>query len=88
MTTADVSRYLALGIGSFQVLANGASLLRGLTRLPAELAKEGASARVADLLRTTWVYATLGNLCVSVILLYVASALRRENPWLVAWRQP
>ncbi len=30
MTLADVSGYAALAIGAFQVLANGASLVRGV----------------------------------------------------------
>lgn len=78
--SGDVARYVALGIGGFQILANGVLLLRGFTRLPGELAKEGATLRVADLLRTAWVYGMLGNLCVSIALLLVAPALRAGSP--------
>jgi hypothetical protein len=80
MTSADVSGYAALAIGAFQVLANGASLFRGIARLPRELATEGATTRIADLLRAAWVYGTLGNLCVSIVLLLVASGLRTGEP--------
>jgi hypothetical protein len=80
MTSADVSGYTALAIGAFQVLANGVSLFRGVTRLPRELATEGATTRIADLLRAAWVYGTLGNLCVSIVLLLVASGLRTREP--------
>jgi hypothetical protein len=67
-------------VGAFQVLANGALLVRGLKRLPAELAREGASARIANLLRTSWIYGVLANLCVSGLLLLVAPALGRAEP--------
>ena len=80
MSPADVSRYAALAIGAFQVLANGASLARGLARLPRELATEAATSRIADLVRTAWVYGTLGNLCVATVLLLVASGLRTGEP--------
>ncbi len=80
MTSADLVRSVALGIGSFQLLANGALLFRGFTRLPAELAKEGATPRIADLLRTAWVYGMLGNLCVSIVLVLIASSLRAGEP--------
>ncbi len=64
MIPGEVSRYAALAIGCFQVVVNGALLLRGVARLPQELATEGGTTRIADLLRTAWVYGTLGNLCV------------------------
>lgn len=80
MPPAELSRYTALAVGGFQLLANGASLYRGLARLPQELASEGATERTADLLRTAWVYGTLGNLCVSIVLLVVASGLRTGEP--------
>jgi hypothetical protein len=80
MNPADASRYAALAIGAFQVLANGASLVRGLARLPGELRSEGATARIADLARAAWVYGTLGNLCIATVLLLVASGLRAGEP--------
>lgn len=78
--TSELARYAALAIGGLQILANGALLLRGLSRLPGELAKEGATSRIADLLRTAWVYGMLGNLCVSIVLVLLASGLRAEEP--------
>jgi hypothetical protein len=80
MPSPEVSGYAALGIGGFQLLANGASLFRGLGRLPSELVREGATTRIADLLQTAWVYGTLGNLCLSVLLLVMASPLRAGEP--------
>jgi hypothetical protein len=80
VTPGGLSRYAALAVGGFQLLANGAVLIRGLLRLPDELAKEGATLRLADLLRTAWVYGTLGNLCVSLVLLLVSSGLRAGEP--------
>lgn len=80
MTYADSCHYAALGIGSFQLLANSALLLRGIARLPAEVRNEAASARIADLLHTAWVYGMLGNVCVSVVLLLIASPLRAGDP--------
>jgi hypothetical protein len=80
VTPAEVSRYAALAVGGFQALANVASLVRGIERLPGELATAGVPTRIADLLRTAWVYGALGNLCVSVVLLLVASGLRAGEP--------
>jgi hypothetical protein len=80
MFSADLARGAAIGVGAFQVLANGALLVRGLKRLPAELAREGASARIANLVRTSWIYGVLANLCVSGLLLLIASALGRAEP--------
>jgi hypothetical protein len=80
MIPAEVSCYTALAIGGFQLLANGAVLFRGIARLPQVLATEGATTRIADLLRTAWVYGTLGNLCVSVVLLLIAPGLRTAEP--------
>jgi len=80
MASPDVARYAALAVGGFQVLANGALLVRGLSRLPAELLKESATPRLANLLRTSWVYGILANLCVSGLLLLTASALGRSDP--------
>jgi hypothetical protein len=80
MTYPELSRYAAFGIGGLQLLANGASCLRGISRLPDELAKEGATVHMADLLRTAWVYGTLGNLCISVVLLCIAGSLRTGEP--------
>jgi hypothetical protein len=74
-----VARYAALAIGGFQLLANLAALVRGVLRLPAELTAEGATERIADLLRGSWVYGTLANLGVSVVLLCIASALARHD---------
>ena len=79
MPTADLARYAAIGVGRFQVLANGAVLVRGLKRVPAELVKEGASPRIANLLRTSWIYGVLANLCVSGVLLLTAPALGRAD---------
>jgi len=80
MTPAEAGRYVALAVGGFQLLANGALLLRGFARLPRELATEGATTRIADLLRTAWVYGMLGNLCISIVLLLVAPKLRAGEP--------
>jgi len=80
MTPGELDRYAALGVGGCQVLANSALLLRGFARLPQELAKEGTTTRIADLLRTAWVYGLLGNLCVSIVLVLVASGLRTGEP--------
>ncbi len=80
MTPLGINRVTAIAIGSFQVLANAASLVRGLAKLPQELANEHATARIADLLKVSWVYGTLGNLCVSALLLVVSSGLRTADP--------
>ena len=53
-------RLTAFAIAGMQIVANGALLIRGLTRLSDELAREGATARIADPLRTIWVYGVLG----------------------------
>jgi len=80
VTSGELARYVALGIGGFQILANSVLLFRGFTRLSGELAKEGATSRVADLLSTAWVYGVLGNLCVNVVLVAIASALGAGEP--------
>ena len=80
MASPDVARYAALAVGGFQVLANGVLLARGLSRLPAELLKESATPRLANLLRTSWVYGMLANLCLSGLLLLIASALGKSDP--------
>lgn len=80
MTTSELARYAALGIGSFQLVANSVLLFRGFARLPAEITGQGATARIGDLLRTAWVYGMLGNLCTSLILLLIASGLRAGEP--------
>ena len=80
MPSADLARDAAIAVGVFQVLANGALLVRGLKRIPAELVKEGASARLENLLRTSWIYGVLANLCLSGVLLLVAPALGRADP--------
>jgi hypothetical protein len=80
MVSADLARYAALAIGGFQVLANGALLARGLSRLPAEIAKEAATPRIANLLRTSWVYGMLASLCLSGLLLLIAAALGKSDP--------
>jgi hypothetical protein len=74
--STDWPRVTFFVVGGFQLLANLAMLARGVARLPAELAAQGATARIADLLRTSWVYGALGNACVSVVLLLAATALR------------
>jgi hypothetical protein len=84
MPPPEFARYAALAVGGFQVLANGALLARGLTRVPAALVKESASPRLANLLRTSWIYGVLANLCVSAVLLLIASALGKGD--LVAQR--
>jgi hypothetical protein len=80
MASPDLARYAALGVGAFQVLANGALLWRGLGRIPAAILKESATPRLANLLRTSWIYGVLANLCVSGLLLLIASALGRAEP--------
>ena len=80
MASADLARYAALAVGGFQVLANGALLARGLSRIPAEILKESATPRIANLLRTSWVYGVLANLCVSGLLLLIAAALGKSDP--------
>ena len=80
MASPDLARYGALAVGGFQVLANGMLLARGLSRLPAELLKESATPRLANLLRTSWVYGMLANLCLSGLLLLIASALGKSDP--------
>ncbi len=80
MRSAALAANTAVVIGVLQLLANGLLLVRGFTRLPRELAAEGATARVADLLRVAWPYGMLGNLCLAVILLACASALRVDDP--------
>jgi hypothetical protein len=80
MVSADLARYAALAIGGFQVLANGALLARGLSRVPAELVKESATPRIANLLRTSWIYGVLANLCLSGLLLLIAAALGKSDP--------
>ena len=67
MASPDLARYGALAVGGFQVLANGALLVRGLSRIPAELLKESATPRLA-------------NLCLSGLLLLIASALGKSDP--------
>jgi hypothetical protein len=78
--TTSAGGYAALAIGVFQVLANVALLLRGFSRLPAELVAEGATARIAHLLRTAWVYGMLGNVCVSLVLIFLYAPLRSGDP--------
>ena len=80
MASPDLARYAALAVGGFQVLANGALLVRGLSRIPAEIVKESATPRIANLLRTSWVYGVLANLCLSGLLLLLASALAKADP--------
>lgn len=80
MASPDFARYAALAVGGFQVLANGALLARGLSRIPAELVQESASPRLANLLRTSWIYGVLANLCVSAVLLLIASPLGKADP--------
>jgi hypothetical protein len=80
MASPDLARYAALAVGGFQVLANGVLLARGLSRLPTELLKESATPRLANLLRTSWVYGMLANLCLSGLLLLIASALGKSDP--------
>jgi len=80
MASADLAGYAALAVGGFQVLANGALLARGLSRIPAEIVKESATPRIANLLRTSWTYGVLANLCVSGLLLLIAPALGRADP--------
>jgi hypothetical protein len=80
MASPDLARYAALAVGGFQVLANGALLARGISRIPAEILKESATPRVANLLRTSWVYGVLANLCVSGLLLLIAVALGKSDP--------
>ena len=80
MASPDFARYAAIAVGAFQVLANGALLGRGVGRLPAELLKESATPRLANLLRTSWIYGMLANLCVSGLLLLIAPALGRADP--------
>ena len=50
-------------------------LARGLSRLPAEILEGERDPRIANLLRTSWVYGVLANLCVSGLLLLIAPAL-------------
>jgi len=80
VASPDFARYAALAVGGFQVLANGALLARGLSRIPAELVQESASPRLANLLRTSWIYGVLANLCVSAVLLLIASPLGKADP--------
>ena len=80
MVSPDFARYAAFAVGGFQVLANGALLARGRSRIPAELARESASPRLANLLRTSWIYGVLANLCLSGLLLLIASALGHADP--------
>ena len=80
MVSADLARYAALAVGGFQVLANGVLLARGLSRIPAEILKESATPRIATLLRTSWIYGVLANLCVSGLLFLIAPALGRADP--------
>jgi hypothetical protein len=80
MASPELARYAALVVGGFQVLANGALLVRGLKRIPAAILKESASPRIANVLRTSWIYGVLANLCVSGLLLLIASALAKGDP--------
>ena len=80
MASPELARYAALAVGGFQVLANAALLARGLSRIPAELIKESATPRIANLLRTAWVYGMLANLCLSGLLILIAPALARADP--------
>lgn len=84
MTGPDVVRLAALGVGGLQMLANAALLVRGPLRVRAELAAGALSERFADLLTVAWVYGTIANLCVSALLLVIATPLRQGNG--VAWR--
>jgi hypothetical protein len=80
MASPDFARYAAIAVGGFQVLANGALLGRGLSRIPAEILEESATPRLANLLRTSWIYGVLANLCVSGLLLLIARALGQAEP--------
>ena len=77
---SSLNTHVALAIGVFQVLANGVLLVRGLAKLPAVVATEGATARIGHLLRTAWIYGVLGNLCVSAVLLLLVAPLRGGDP--------
>ena len=78
--TTPASSYAALAIGIFQVLANAALLVRGFSRVPAVLATEGATPRIGHLLSTAWVYGMLGNVCISLVLVFLYAPLRSGDP--------
>lgn len=80
MASPDFARHAALTVGGLQVLANGTLLARGLRRIPAEILEGSATPRIANLLRTSWIYGVLANLCVSGLLLLIAPALGRAEP--------
>jgi hypothetical protein len=80
MVSPALARYAAVAVGAFQILANGALLARGLSRIPAEIVKESATPRLANLLRTSWIYGVLANLCLSGLLLLISPALGRAEP--------
>jgi hypothetical protein len=73
-------RYAAIAIGALQALANALLLVRGLTQLPVELAREHATERTSDLLRISWTYGMLGNLCLSILLVWTAYARPPGDP--------
>jgi hypothetical protein len=77
---AATVRYAAIVIGALQALANALLLVRGFTQLPVELAREHASERISDLLRIAWTYGMLGNLCLSVVLVWTAWARPAGDP--------
>ena len=74
--SGGVARYVVLAVGGFQVLANAALLVHGLVRLPKEIEAERATPRMEDLLRHSWIVGVLANLCVSVLLVLLASGVR------------
>lgn len=86
MTGPELARMAALGVGGFQVLANAAMLVRGPLRIRAELRAGAVTERFADLLSVAWVYGTVANICVAVVLLMIAAPLRDRDflSWCIA----
>lgn len=77
--SGEAARYVVLGVGGFQLLANAVLLVRGLSVIPREIVVEKASLRIDDLLRHSWIISVLANLCVSGMLLLLAGGVREGD---------
>jgi len=82
--TAGAVHTAAIVVGSLQLLANAAILVRGPLRIRAELQAGNVSERFADLLSVAWTYGGVANLCIPFLLFVVAGPLRQGSN--LAWR--
>src|SRR5262245_5213491 len=79
MAMLELGRIAAFVVGGFQILANLFTLLRGPIRIRQEFAAGAISERFADLLSISWVYGSAASLCLSFLLILLASEIGRAN---------